>query len=334
MRLPDPPVLAGAAPGLIFSSGAPLPFAAATAARARFGTLPIEVLGSTETGGIAWRQQDETDALWTTLPGVVADIDNEGALRVSSPFAGEAVTTGDVAERMGERLRLVGRADRVAKIDGKRVSLARVEQALLALPFVEAAAAIDLPARKGRLGAIVALNAEGLSALEAQGAFRFSRALRGALAARLEPSERPKHWRFAPIPLDRQGKRVQSLLRAAFADAPPDWMGRGSVLSVAADRAEIEIYMPGELVWFEGHFPEEPVLPGIAQVHLAAQWAQHLWKWEPEGASLFRLKFRHVIRPGETVRLALARDSLRGRLRFAYQRAGSVASEGTIGGGE
>ncbi len=52
-RLPPAPLLAGASPNLVFSSGALLPFAAAQAAGARLGSLPIEVLGSTETGGVA-----------------------------------------------------------------------------------------------------------------------------------------------------------------------------------------------------------------------------------------------------------------------------------------
>ena len=335
-RLPAAPALANAAPGLIFSSGALLPLTAAQAVRNHFGSTPIEVLGSTETGGIAWRQQDRADALWTPLSGVRADADESGHLRVISPFVedGHMIETGDLVERVGERFRLNGRADRIAKIDGKRVSLVRVEEALLALPFVEAAAAIDLPSRKGALGAILELSAEGHAELESQGAFRFSRMLRAALASRLEPGERPKHWRFRPIPINRQGKRVQTLLRAAFDLSADDILGYGTIAECDSEGAKIELHMPQELVWFEGHFPGAPVLPGIAQVHLASQWAEYLWRWRPIGANLSRLKFRHVIRPGDNVRLTLARDLSKQRLNFAYQLRDIVASEGVIGGGE
>ena len=41
----------------IFSSGGPLDFDAALACRRSLGSAPVEVYGSTETGGIAWRQQ-------------------------------------------------------------------------------------------------------------------------------------------------------------------------------------------------------------------------------------------------------------------------------------
>ena len=328
------PPLAGSSPGLVFSSGAPLPFAAAQAARARFESLPIEVLGSTETGGIAWRQQHDADALWTPFSEAHVEIAEDGALRVASPYTGSdrPVATGDVAERVAEKFRLKSRADRIAKIDGKRVSLARVEDALLDDPRVAAAAAIDLPQRKGALGAIVELNALGAAALAQDGEFRLSRNFRRALADRLEPSERPKHWRFGEIPLNSQGKRVQDALRACF-DAPDD-ATPGIVTAQDGDEAEIAITLSPDLIWFRGHFPDQPVLPGIAQVHIAVQWAEKLWAWSPAGANLTRLKFRKILKPNESVRLSLARDVAKQTLRFAFQLRDLVVSEGTIGGGE
>lgn len=328
-RLPARAVLEGASPSLIFSSSAPLPEAAAHATRDLLGSLPIEVLGSTETGGIAWRRQERASTPWTPLPGV--RIDSDDTLVVRSPFTeNEAVATGDAIVREGDGFRLLGRKDRIAKIDGKRVSLERVEQAILALPSAAAAAAIDLPQFKGALGAIVELNGQGEAALAEQGAFRLSRTLRAELASRLEPSERPKHWRFGPIPVDRQGKRVQSLLRAHFeADGK---MGAGTIVRHGDAEAEIELVLTANLVWFEGHFPGEPVLPGIAQVHLAALWGEHLWNWKPASANLLRLKFRHVMRPGNVAMLSLKRELQKGRLNFSYRVGDLVMSEGTLGG--
>lgn len=318
-------------PDLIFSAGAPLSLAAAQNALQRLGTVPIEVLGSTETGGIGWRQQRGENTLWTPLPGVRVCAGEGSILQVRSPFvSGDGpVATGDSVECVGEHFRLNGRADRIVKIDGKRVSLGRVEAALIAQIFIEAAAAIDLPSRKGALGAIVTLTAEGEAALVQHGAFRLTRSLRIALAPLLEPAERPKHWRFAPIPVNAQGKPLQSMLRACFEKHMP---GEGRIISQQGSVAEIELSLPPSLVWFQGHFPGQPVLPGIAQVHLAAQWAECLWDWRPDGANLSQLKFRQIIRPGDTVRLKLTRDATDRRLSFAYQMDDVVASQGIIGG--
>jgi 3-hydroxymyristoyl/3-hydroxydecanoyl-(acyl carrier protein) dehydratase len=86
------------------------------------------------------------------------------------------------------------------------------------------------------------------------------------------------------------------------------------------------------MAWFKGHFPEQPVLPGIVQVHLAALWASHLWGWKPLDSNLSQLKFRQILRPMDTVRLLLTRDIAKQRLAFAYKLGDTVASQGMIGG--
>jgi 3-hydroxymyristoyl/3-hydroxydecanoyl-(acyl carrier protein) dehydratase len=270
------------------------------------------------------------EALWTPFPRVHTVSDCDGRLTVRSPFADseKAVVTGDIAEHVGTQFRLKGRSDRIAKIDGKRVSLTRVEEELLAHPFVECAAATDLPGRKGALAAIVQLNAAGRQVLAEKGAFRLSRDLRHTLSARLEPSERPKHWRFGTIPVDRQGKRVQSVLRALFEFVSPEVLGRGTVLNAEAEAAEIRINLAPDMIWFEGHFPGQPVLAGIAQVHIATLWSERLWGWRPSGGSLSQVKFRRILKPGDVVLLRLQR--VPHRLKYSYQLDEVIASEGTI----
>jgi acyl-coenzyme A synthetase/AMP-(fatty) acid ligase len=57
----------------IYSSGGPLGRDAAARFQAALGVAPLEIFGSTETGGIAWRIQDADDA-WTPLPGVAVSV--------------------------------------------------------------------------------------------------------------------------------------------------------------------------------------------------------------------------------------------------------------------
>src|SRR5262245_66165964 len=71
----------------VFSSGGPLAFEAACETKRLVGRVPIEVYGSSETGGIAWRQQrSRRDEAWTPLSGVSCRIDPEECLlEVRSP---------------------------------------------------------------------------------------------------------------------------------------------------------------------------------------------------------------------------------------------------------
>ena len=79
-RLPENPAWPMAAKRLraIFSSGGPLPFEVAQESKRLLGRVPIEVYGSSETGGIAYRRQEtKTNQAWTPFPGVDWRVDAE-----------------------------------------------------------------------------------------------------------------------------------------------------------------------------------------------------------------------------------------------------------------
>ncbi|TJZ65827.1 AMP-binding protein [Chitiniphilus eburneus] len=143
-RLPphlDWPALGGRITA-VFSSGGPLPADAALDAATRFGVPVREIFGSTETGGIAWRNRP--DASWTPLAGV--EIADDDLLRVRSPLLADAGwhATGDRLARDSAGFHLLGRADRIVKIEEKRVSLTQVEHLLLAQPEIAVARVVAL----------------------------------------------------------------------------------------------------------------------------------------------------------------------------------------------
>ncbi len=101
------------------------------------GIVPTEVFGSTETGGVALRQQVPGQSCpWTALPGVTWDIDDE-ALLVKSPFLSPELPrdtsglyrTADRAKRDSDtHFVVLGRADGVVKIGGLRIDLVEIEE--------------------------------------------------------------------------------------------------------------------------------------------------------------------------------------------------------------
>ncbi|HXI37378.1 MAG TPA: AMP-binding protein [Burkholderiales bacterium] len=211
---------------VIFSSGGPLPAATALEFARRFGAAPLEVYGSTETGGIAWRAQSEgpAGADWMPFPGMALELDAEGALRLRSPYleSSDWLTLADSAELLPSgRFRLKGRLDRVAKIEGKRVSLPELEAALRAHPWVRDAAVVQLAGRRERLGAVVVLREP--ERLRADGARKLAAALRTALLERFDRVLVPRHWRFpARLPADERGKLPARALAALFEDPRDD----------------------------------------------------------------------------------------------------------------
>ena len=112
-----------------------------------------------------------------------------------------------------------GRSDDIVKIEGKRVSLLAVEEALKGLSEIEAVSATVLSGRQDRLAAAVTLSQKGRSALAELGPFRLTRQFRKALGLASEPAFIPRVWRFVDdLPSRPMGKRDRSAIADLFSE--------------------------------------------------------------------------------------------------------------------
>jgi len=203
----------------VFSSGGVLPADAAASAWRVLGVPPIEVLGSTETSGVAWRKVPAQR--FTPFRPVELRLSADELLEVRSPFSGadDWLRMGDRARLEDGGIELLGRADRVAKIEDKRVSLTEIEAALMAHRFVKDAAAVALE-RNGRqyVGAVVELTAAGRAALAELGRATLGAQLRAPVRGCVDAVAVPRVFRYRDaIPVDAQGKRQVAALAALFA---------------------------------------------------------------------------------------------------------------------
>jgi acyl-coenzyme A synthetase/AMP-(fatty) acid ligase len=204
-------ITAASSPRMIISAGAPLPAEAATDAIGIFGCTPTEILGSTEAGVIAWRRGGPEPVLWQPLPSVEVAASRDGVLMLRSPHAsghGWCEQADRISLTGDGRFRLEGRIDRVVKVEGKRVSLERLEREIARLPWVIEAAVVALGERRTYLGAVVKLSAAGVAEIERLGKFRFERMLRRELSSTEDLAVLPRRWRFVDfMPMDGLGKR-------------------------------------------------------------------------------------------------------------------------------
>ena len=214
------PAIPAAGCRLIVSSGGPLQPGDAHQAKLLLGQLPVEIFGSSETGGIGWRQRHQVQTPWTTLPGVEVRVGPDQCLLLRSPFLPTAEWL-DCADRIlmtGAGFELLGRQDRVVKLEEKRISLDEVEARLQALPEVELAAV--LPLQQGQrqiLGAVLVLSEAGAARWAELGPGRFLLALRQQLRPWLEPVALPRSVRrVEQMPVNAQGKRPWPQLKELF----------------------------------------------------------------------------------------------------------------------
>ncbi len=321
-------------PNLILTAGAPVSAQAAEEAATLLGQAPTEIFGSTETGAIAWRRQSGSATGWQPLPGVELEIGAEGTLRIRSPFlpAGEHYDSPDRVEAEGAGFRFRGRSDRVVKIEGKRIGLPEIEAELRALPEIADCAVALLAERRDLLGAVIVLSAQGQAALAQTGKRGFEQQLRQALARTQEAAGLPRRWRFVDtLPTDGMGKPDRAAILALLAPAPvlePVLRGtqtteRGIVL---------DLLVPPDLLFFEGHFATYPILPGVVQLDWAVDYARRYLQVDGTPGPLSQLKFRRPVRPRDALVLRLEREVSGGRdwVVFEYHRGEEACSSGRI----
>lgn len=214
------PLPAERRPAMVITAGAPLPEAAAAETTAIFGCVPTEIYGSTEAGVIGWRDGVSRPVVWRPFSGVEVRAGTDGVLLLRSRHA-SAQGWCEQADRIAlsdeGKFRLEGRVDRIVKIEGKRVSLDRLEQAISALPSIAEAVVVSLGEDPIFLGVVARLEATGKDAIARLGKFRFERQLRQELAQTEDAAVLPRRWRFVEtMPVDGLGKRRLGDLRVLF----------------------------------------------------------------------------------------------------------------------
>lgn len=209
---------------VMFSSGGPLSLETSVLYAEQFGVTPTEVLGSTETGGIAYRQQQAGhDVLWQRFYEVeIRKQDKNGALAIRSPFCftRDWFEMGDAVEIVDpSHFKLLGRIDRIVKLEEKRISLDRMESILAQNSLVEQVKVIVLEGYRTILGAVCVLTEAGREKLVQTGRREFSNQLREYLAAYFDRVSLPRKWRYiADFPYNTQGKITQADLVRLFDD--------------------------------------------------------------------------------------------------------------------
>lgn len=205
---------------LIFSAGGPLEFEEAQLVRQCLNALPHEIYGTSETGVIATRCQCKPDSLWEPMENVTVRQQKDGTIDVVSPlFDGDGgKTIHDLIELHPEGFHLLGRKDRIVKIEEKRLSLTEVERRLMALDDVHDAAVI--PVTQGRrtvLAAVIVLSSPGERRRRQNGDTTLTNELRQSLREWLEPVALPRRWRIVDeIPINAQSKRAYNELQELF----------------------------------------------------------------------------------------------------------------------
>lgn len=204
----------------IFTSGGVLLPEVAKKTNEVFGFWPVEVYGSTETSGIAYRQS-KNGLEWTPFDNAEIWKNEDGCLVIKSPYIKDPAgfATADLVDIHPDgRFILKGRSDSIVKIEEKRVSLTEVENRLLQTGLVRDVCVVAMNDRRQYLAAAIQFNNEGKKKFEGAKKFDINMFFHDYLMDFFENVVIPKKWRFLDaLPSDLQGKHKKLEIQALFA---------------------------------------------------------------------------------------------------------------------
>ncbi len=93
----------------------------------------------------------------------------------------------------------------------------------------------------------------------------------------------------------------------------------------------VDIQVPPESAWFSGHFPGNPILPGIAQLGMVFDAINQPDNQGFEIKEIRRVRFKQIIRPGDPLRLTIKpRENEAGVYDFRIQVDAELVCSGVM----
>lgn len=290
----------------------------------------VNIYGSSETGHIAWKSSPQM--AWRLQAGVEFKQPIEDVLEIKSKFCpnDDWFLTSDLARQSGDSFEILGRADRIIKIEGTRVSSSQLVASIKESDLVEDCLISDLEnGRRSQLGAVLKLSTIGLEFLEINGRLKLVNSLKESLRDMVNSIAIPRRWRFVDeFPKNSLGKVIKAELDGLFLDGlkTPIVISRQN----DAHSAELVLDMHKSLDCFNGHFEDFPVVPGVALIEWAIRAAEtHLLK-DCIFVGMSQVKFQKFIKPNQVIRLKLETKPESMNLKYQYHDAETIYSSGIL----
>ncbi|WP_414829120.1 thioester dehydrase [Alteromonas sp. H39] len=100
--------------------------------------------------------------------------------------------------------------------------------------------------------------------------------------------------------------------------------------STSADNAVLSLYVSDKLSWFDGHFPQQKVLPGVVQIDWAGKIGKAVFAGDRVFSQLTNIKFKSMVLPDTRMTLELRFNAEKGTLAFHYFNESDSFSTGSF----
>lgn len=275
----------------------------------------INVYGSTETGVVAC----DEGLGFRLFDGVSASLFNE-RLCVVSPWCDEFVT-GDMARLNERELMILGRADRVVKINEKRISLDMLESLIVQSELISECVCIQIDQR---IGAAIVLSRAGANVLKKYGKKGINEAIKN-----LVKDEYQNNLRLIKIvkniPKNAQAKVVKSDIERLFNENETFEFRQ---IFKEETKAEYEADIKPSLFYFDGHFYDFALVPGFVQLECIVKLARNFGLDLSKSKKFEAIKFSGFLRPLDVATFFL--EIKNNKLYFSIKNDTKICASGRI----
>jgi len=94
-------------------------------------------------------------------------------------------------------------------------------------------------------------------------------------------------------------------------------------------RHKLLLAISPEMECFQGHYPDNPILPGIVQLHWAIGFSISLLGFSGVPFDIKRLKFKNIVQPPSVLELVLSKSSTNS-VQFQFNSVGQIHSMGCL----
>lgn len=258
----------------------------------------IEIYGSTETGVVAHKESSKSKYLTPFKNVSIKTL--EDSTGIKTPYAyEEEVIINDKIELINNQINLKNRTDRLLKIQEKRISAEHLEKELSSNPLVS-----DNYCFKSneKIACLCALSKEGKDYLLKNGLINTIKFLKSYLKNKFELI--PQKWKFIDlIPRNKMGKIDKAFINRLFEIniSFPVILDR----TVEENNVLLKLYFHKNCNFYNGHFPNFPITPGVAQLYFASFLGEYFFNKELVGGQIRKIKFSNIINADDVVNLKL-----------------------------
>ena len=109
------------------------------------------------------------------------------------------------------------------------------------------------------------------------------------------------------------------------------WYSLLNINRSAPDEIVAEIKVRPDSFWFSGHFPGDPILPGVAQLEMVFDTIQAFNKDALKASGIKKVRFKQIIRPNDAIKIiARHREQSPQTFSFRVMVRGQLACSGIM----